>query len=112
MKLQVKHGRRLAVLHAPEALAQRLGEACALAEADVALLFVEDQARLDARVPGLVAALRPEALFWLAYPKLSSPLASDLDRDKLHRSFLAAGWKSIAQIALDDDWSALRFKPL
>jgi hypothetical protein len=48
----------------------------------------------------------------LAYPKLTSPLAGDLNRNLLHDLVQEAGLDTVAQIAIDADWSALRLKRL
>ena len=82
-RLQVKPGRTLAVLEAPDgfdiALGEdRLGHPRA---ADVILLFVTDRARLEAALPPLLTASKPGAILWVAYPKLGSSLAGDLSRD-------------------------------
>ena len=112
-RLQVKGARRLAVLGAAAALdaAVGAGEARRGAEAaDVVLLFVADRAALDRDLPALLARIRGDALVWLAYPKLTSPLAGDLSRDVIHRLAPGHGLDTVAQIAIDADWSALRLK--
>jgi len=46
----------------------------------------------------------------VAYPKLSSSFASDLSRDTIRALAPLYGLDTIGQIAIDDDWSALRLK--
>jgi hypothetical protein len=56
--------------------------------------------------------LKDGAIFWLAYPKLTSSIAGDLSRNVI-ASLAPTYWReTVAQIALDSDWSALRFKPI
>jgi hypothetical protein len=58
----------------------------------------------------LGAATSPEAPLWIAYPKKSSKsLASDLDRDLCREAAAGFGLKTVRQIAIDEDWSALRY---
>jgi hypothetical protein len=112
--LQVKGERRLAVLNAPKPVNARIGAEDARAPAkaaDVVVLFVRNQAELDKKLVGTLGSLRGGALFWLAYPKLTSPIAGDLNRDIIGSLAPTYGLKPVAQIAIDSDWSALRFKP-
>jgi hypothetical protein len=112
-RLQVKKDRRLAVIGAPDALEALIGAAEARAgpdQAEIVLLFLADRAAFEAQLPPLAARLRPDAILWLAYPKLSSPLAGDLSRDVVHRLAAAHGLDTVSQIAVDADWSALRVK--
>jgi hypothetical protein len=56
--------------------------------------------------------LKDGAIFWLAYPKLTSSIAGDLSRNVI-ASLAPTYWReTVAQIAIDSDWSALRFKPI
>jgi hypothetical protein len=112
-RLQVKGDRRLAVIGASAALDKTVGAAKAradLAKADVVLLFTPDRAGLDAKLPGVMKQMAPEAILWVAYPKLSSKLARDLSRDIIHALAPSHGLDTVSQIAIDDDWSALRLK--
>ena len=112
-RLQVKNGRKLAVISAPKAVDAAIGEHHLRAEsfdADVVLLFVRDRAALETEVPGLFPTLKPTAIFWVGYPKQSSRLASDLSRDGIRAAAPAYGLDTVSQIAVDEDWSALRLK--
>ena len=112
-RLQVKGDRRLAVIGAPAGLNKVIGAAKAradLAKADVVLLFAANRARLAAQLPGVLKKMPPAAIFWLAYPKLTSSLAADLSRDVIHALAPKYGLDTVSQIAIDDDWSALRLK--
>jgi hypothetical protein len=52
----------------------------------------------------------PAAILWVAYPKLTSPLAGDLSRDVVRSLVADYGLDTVSQIAIDDDRSALRLK--
>jgi hypothetical protein len=112
-RLQVKGERCLAVIGASAQLEKTVGAAKAradLAKADVVLLFVPDRASLDAKLPGVLKTMTAAAILWVAYPKLSSKLAADLSRDSIHALAPEHGLNTVSQIAIDDDWSALRLK--
>jgi len=114
-RLQVKGERRLAVIGATPTLDRLVGVKKARAEpgeADVVLLFVPGRAAFDAKLPGLLKKMRKDAILWIAYPKLTSPLAADLSRDVIHKLAPGHGLDTVSQIAIDDDWSALRLKRL
>jgi hypothetical protein len=114
-RLQVKGGRRLAILNAPEAVNLRVGvHACRAPAkaADVVLLCVRSHAELNTELVPTLALLMRGAIFWLAYPKLTSPLAGDLNRDIIRALSPTYGLRPVAQIAIDRDWSALRLKPV
>jgi len=111
-KLQVKGARTLAIIQAPDAFA--VTASAPLAAADVVLAFVSHKAELTGRLPEVLAGMRANAIFWLAYPKLTSKLAKDIYCD-LNRDYIRAlapehGLDTVSQIAIDDDWSALRLK--
>jgi hypothetical protein len=112
-RLQIKGERRLAVIGASPALEKIVGAKKAradIAKADVILLFVPNRAKLDAQLPLVLKQAQPPAILWLAYPKLTSSLAADLSRDVIHKLAPKYGLDTVSQIAIDDDWSALRLK--
>ena len=112
-RLQVKTDRRLAVIGASAALEKTVGASKAradIAKADVVLLFTPDRAALDKGLPKLLKAMSPSAILWIAYPKLSSKIAGDLSRDAIAVLAPEHGLDTVSQIAIDDDWSALRLK--
>ena len=114
-RLQVKNDRRLAVIGAPDEIESFIGGAGLRAEvegADVVLVFVPDRERLDAQLRALPTRLLSKAILWVAYPKLTSKLAGDLNRDVIRETAPNYGLDTVSQIAIDEDWSALRLKHL
>jgi hypothetical protein len=112
-RLQVKGDRKLAVVGASAAVDRKVGASGAratLAQADVVLLFAADRAQLDKVLPATLKKMSKDAILWLAYPKLTSKLAADLSRDVIHALAPKLGLDTVSQIAVDDDWSALRLK--
>ncbi len=87
---------------------------------DALLAFVKNKAAVDALAPRLKKAARSddESLIWLAYPKgtgsVRSNIAGDLSRDTLRDhgwdSLEAIGFVAVATVAVDDDWTALRVR--
>lgn len=108
-KLQLKDAMRGRVLCAPEQPAIDL-ETSPDGPWDWVLAFVVTRADLTAIAPLLMTDLREDGLVWIAYPKKTSRLAADLDRDHGWEPIDALGLKGVRQIAIDEDWSALRFR--
>jgi hypothetical protein len=112
-KLQLKPGQAVAVLGDPRGSALELGPGHPRAEdpadADAVIVFVANNAELDElQVPVLAGAAR-DALTWVAYPK-AGQLGTDLNRDSLAGRMRHEGARPVRQVALDDVWSALRFR--
>ena len=81
----------------------------ALGDADAALVFADDAASLRAILGAHVGELGEPKAFWVAYPKGNR---SDVNRDSLWPILAEHGMRPIGQIAVDDVWSALRFRAL
>jgi hypothetical protein len=108
-KLQLKPGAGIRVLHAPAGLALDLPADPA---AEAALLFVTSLAELDARAPSVLKTLVPDALFWIAYPKKTGAIRTDIHRDCGWPPVTAAGLEGVRLVAIDATWSAMRFRPV
>jgi hypothetical protein len=112
-KLQLKPGQALRALHAPEGFeadAAEAGGGVADAPAPATLVFVTTFAQAEGRVDPAVAAALADDLAWVAYPK-AGQLGTDLNRDSLAAFMTARGVRPVRQVAIDDVWSALRFRP-
>lgn len=121
-KLLLKPGFRLLVLDAPGEAVTMLAplpdgvgvesEAAGSAEFDAVLAFVRSKADVAARAASIVAAVRPGGLLWAAYPKKSGAIKTDISRDDGWQPMWALGWDTVSLVALDETWSAMRFRPL
>jgi hypothetical protein len=117
-KLQVKPGKRVAVLYAPPGYLARLGNLPGGVQAatelegqfDIIQAFFETRQELATAVPALQAALAEGGFIWVSYPKQTSKRKSDLNRDVIWADLAPSGLCPVAQVAIDDTWSALRFK--
>ena len=117
-KLQLKSG-KLILLNAPKGYAEQLSQELkdmtvstrAGGQADVVLLFVNTLAEVAERAPKAIQAVKPDGLLWLAYAKGTSKVKTDVNRDRLWEAMKPTGWRPVRQIAIDEVWSALRFRP-
>ena len=80
------------------------------AQCDGVLVFVRKLSDVDAKCGPVVAAAERDGLAWIAYPK-AGQLGTDLNRDILWKHLLKQGIQGVRQIAIDDVWSAMRFRP-
>lgn len=79
-------------------------------EADAIVALVRHRAELDTVATPAIEAARNGRLAWIAYPK-AGQLGTDLNRDILARSLSDRGVQPVRQVAIDEVWSALRFRP-
>ena len=111
-KLQIRPGRTVALLRAPDRHRPLLGAiAEAKAGADVVLLYSRSRAQLERDAGMAIAALNEGGVLWICYPKLSARTPSDMSREACRDAMAGRGWSRVTQIAIDDTWSALRFRP-
>jgi hypothetical protein len=111
-KLQIKPGTTVAAIAAPDDgpdLAD-IGPASLPAEAGAVIAFARRKDGLAAVAADAITAARQDRLAWVAYPK-AGQLGTDLSRDSLAAALSEHGIRPVRQVALDDVWSALRFRP-
>src|SRR5512135_1774516 len=99
-KMKLTPGRRCAIINAPDGYLKELAPLPVGAEIagklsgkfDWIQLFVQSSAELEKRITKVVAALNPESILWISFPKGSSKIQTDLTRDK--------GWDSLKKLDL------------
>ena len=78
-----------------------------------ALAFTQQQAELDRLSKLLAAHSSGDVVLWFAYPKgTSKRFTCEFNRDTGWHVIRDAGFDSVRQVAIDEDWSALRFRRL
>ena len=116
-KLGIKAGMTVALIHEPEGfrtLLEPLPEPLTFRDsvrgrADTVIAFFVQRAPLRRRLPALVKAIYPQGGLWLAWPKKSSSIETDLSGSQIRGLGLAAGVVDVKVCAIDDDWSGHRF---
>jgi hypothetical protein len=105
------------VLHAPSDLDQvfaKLGFRNDLdrkAKSTQTLVFVRNKAELLAFLKNDLQRIEPDSLLWFAYPKGSSKVKTDINRDRVRETGEQFGITTVTAVSIDDTWSALRFRP-
>lgn len=75
------------------------------------LIFVLTEAEVESMSPVIIHNLIADGILWFCYPKKSSKkYKSDIDRDHGWKVLNNSGFHGIRLVAIDDDWSALRFR--
>ena len=124
-KLRIQPHQRILILNAPPGYTEALGtlpEGVEMADVpngacvpegsfDFVHLFVKNLAELERLGPVAIEAVTYDGLLWMSYPKQSSRVETDLTRDKGWDVMAHAGLRPVTQVAVDDTWSALRFRP-
>ncbi|MBI4874458.1 MAG: hypothetical protein HY822_07485 [Acidobacteria bacterium] len=113
-KLGFEKDTRALTFNAPESFERTLGplpEGASLEEqgrgpADLLILFCESETVLARDFAGAVRRLAPSGRLWIAWPKRSGPLPSDLDINVVRAYAMARGWVDYKICALDATWSA------
>lgn len=116
-KLGIKAGARVALVRAPEGFERELGRlpdgvrlrTQARGAQDIVLFFATRQAELERRFDGLARAIAPAGGLWIAWPKRTAGVATDLREGVVRELGLAHGLVDNKVCAVDDTWSGLRF---
>ena len=80
-----------------------------LAPLDVVVAFFTKRLKLNAAWPKLTKAAAPDGGIWVAWPKKSSGVPTDITENVLREDLLPTGWVDNKVCAIDDTWSGLRF---
>jgi hypothetical protein len=112
-KLGVKPGHRVSFVNAPAGFADRFYDvdvkARLRAPLDVIVLFANSERELVRRLPAAVRALADDGGLWIAWPKRSSGVATDLNENRLRELILDDVLVDNKVCAIDEIWSGLRF---
>ena len=109
-KLGIKGGSRVRLAGAPDGFARSIGvKPQTRGEADVIVFFTRDAARLRSEFSKLKQSLHSAGGLWVAWPKKSSGVPTDLTENDIRAIGLAEGLVDNKVCAIDDTWSGLRF---
>jgi hypothetical protein len=78
-------------------------------QAAAAILFADDAATIGTTLESAAEHLAAPGLLWILYPKGGR---TDINRDTLWPMVARYRMRPITQVAVDETWSALRFRPL
>lgn len=118
-KLGIKEGARVALVGSPRNFTQTLGElpdnvksiktVKSTTQFDVAILFTQSRDELEGRFATLIPGLAIGGGIWVAWPKKTSGVRTDLTENILRDVCLSTGLVDNKVCAIDETWSGLRF---
>lgn len=120
-KLNFKDQKTVLLINAPESFLPNVAAMAGLTrfihdpaearELEFAILFVTRQQDIDTIVPDIAPRLKGDAIVWFVYPKgTSKKYTCDFNRDTGWAILGKYGLEPVRQVAVDEDWSALRFR--
>jgi hypothetical protein len=75
------------------------------------IIFVKSASEVEMFAPVTIHNLMADGVLWFCYPKKTSKkYSSDIDRDHGWKVLNDSGLHGIRMVAIDEDWSALRFR--
>ena len=115
-KLGFKEGYRASYVNAPEHFGELLGElpdgvevrADLTGPLDLIVCFVTERRMLQQRLKGLRRAMQTDGMLWIAWPKQSSGVETDVTEDVVREVTLPTGLVDTKVCAIDETWSGLR----
>ena len=116
-KLGIKEQSRITFVNAPDGFQNYLGPLPPGAEIvkrlvkplDLVLLFVTSERVLARDFAKLSDKLATNGMIWIAWPKKSSGVGTDLSFERVQRIGLDAGLVDVKICAIDETWSGLKF---
>lgn len=116
-KLGIKENFRIGLVNPPKSFPPQLDELPSKAQIvsslkaplDLIVLFVDRETTLAQRFPLLAEKLSANGMIWVAWPKKSSGVKTDLLFDNVQRIGLDSGLVDVKICAIDEVWSGLKF---
>ena len=116
-KLGVKENQRIGLINTPSDIDSLLGDlpvnthvvSKLTAPLDLVLLFVKTERALAKQFPSIAKKITPNGMIWVAWPKKSSGVPTDLSFERVQRIGLDSGLVDVKICAIDEVWSGLKF---
>jgi hypothetical protein len=114
-KLLIKKDSRIKIIGAPDGYVDSLGstggaESGESRNLDLIQAFVKSRQELESLLAQLKTEVKPGGIIWITYPKGTSKMNADINRDTIAAYAKTLGLQAVAMISIDDTWSALRLK--
>lgn len=76
------------------------------------LVFINNNTEYVDFLSNQLPGIEPDSVLWFAYPKGSSGIKTNINRDTLRVTAEEYGITTVSAISINDTWSALRFRPI
>lgn len=121
-KLNFKGQKEINVLNAPSTFSQEQDAISAVTKVvtsekstafEFLLAFVTKQDEVDNLAATWCPLAKGDAVLWFVYPKKTSKkYQCEFNRDTGWQVMVKLGWEGVRMVAIDEDWSALRFRKI
>src|SRR5436853_290862 len=118
-KLQLKNEKNILIQGLPSSIekqfsklsfAKNLTPLLRSRKIDFALVFAVSEVQLNTILDDIMPALKEDSKLWIAYPKVTSKITTDLNREGSWNKLIEAEFESADQVSLDHVWHAVYFK--
>ena len=118
-KLQLKNEKNILIQGLPSSIekqfnkvsfAKNLTPLLRTRKIDFALVFAVSESQLNSILEDIMPALKEDSKLWVAYPKLTSKITTDLNREGSWNKLVDAEYDSADQVSLDHVWHAVYFR--
>src|ERR1700694_1592868 len=118
-KLQLKNEKNILIQGLPSSIekqfnkisfAKNLTPLLRTRKIDFALVFAVSENQLNSILEDIMSALKVDSKLWVAYPKLTSKITTDLNREGSWNKLIDADYENADQVSLDHVWHAVYFK--
>jgi len=117
-RMFIKSGHTLVLLNAPPGYIETIGEIpeavkilnTLVSGADIIQFFTKSRSDLEKNFNPLINALKDDGSLWISYPKGTSKVETDINRDIIWKIGEGVGLKPVAMISIDSVWAAFRLK--
>lgn len=106
------------VINAPASLAKEFGDLGfktsfgKQAKSTNTLVFINNSKEYIDFLKNQLKNIEPDSVLWFAYPKGSSKIKTDINRDTIRVTGEEYKITTVTAISINDTWSALRFRPI
>lgn len=118
-KLQLKNEKNILIQGLPSSIekqfnklsfAKNLTPLLRTRKIDFALIFAVSENQLNGILDDIMPALKEDSKLWIAYPKLTSKITTDLNREGSWNKLIDAEFENSDQVSLDHVWHAVFFR--
>ena len=118
-KLQLKNEKNILIQGLPSSIekqfnkisfAKNLTPLLRTRKIDFALIFTVNENQLNNILTDIMSALKPESQLWVAHPKPTSKISTDLNRESSWNKLSELGYETTELVSLDHVWQAFNFK--
>ncbi|HEX6335092.1 MAG TPA: hypothetical protein VFZ78_12750 [Flavisolibacter sp.] len=118
-KLQIKNEKNILIQGLPSSIekqfcklsfAKNLTPLLRTRKIDFALVFAVSENQLNGILDDIMPALKEDSKLWVAYPKVTSKITTDLNREGSWSKLMCAEYESMEQVSLDHVWHAVYFR--